>query len=176
MGVSCGGDDVLSAKIFWIAGPWPGRLGIVPRPRGADWLDDDTRAWRDAGIDVVVSLLEPAEEAELDLSRESTSSTASGLEFRSFPISDLGVPKSREAVAELMGDLVAALRASKSVVLHCRQSIGRSGLVAATVLVSGGHSAHAAIDAVRQARGVDVPETHAQRQWIADFAAWLARA
>ena len=54
----------MSAKIFWIPGPWRGRLGIVPRPRGADWLGDKTRAWRETGIDVVVSLLEPDEEAD----------------------------------------------------------------------------------------------------------------
>ena len=53
----------MGTKVYWIAGPWQGRLGIVPRPRGADWLDDETRAWRDVGIDMVVSLLEPAEEA-----------------------------------------------------------------------------------------------------------------
>ena len=50
----------MGTKVYWIAGPWQGRLGIVPRPRGADWLDDETRAWRDVGIDMVVSLLEPA--------------------------------------------------------------------------------------------------------------------
>lgn len=29
----------MAARVFWIAGPWPGRLGIVPRPRGREWLD-----------------------------------------------------------------------------------------------------------------------------------------
>jgi len=57
----------MAAKVFWITGPWQGRLGIVPLPRGADWLDDETRAWREAGINVVVSLLEPDEAEELAL-------------------------------------------------------------------------------------------------------------
>src|SRR5262249_18510247 len=78
----------MAAKVFGITGPWRGRLGIVPRPRGAEWLDDETRSWREAGIDVVVSLLEPAEEAEIALAGESASSAVSGLEFRSFPIPD----------------------------------------------------------------------------------------
>ena len=71
----------MHTKAFWVAGPWRGRLGIVPRPRGTEWLDDETRAWREAGIDVVVSLLEPAEEADLGLASESASATASGLSF-----------------------------------------------------------------------------------------------
>ena len=101
----------MGAKVFWITGPWRGRLGIVPRPRGAEWLDDETRAWREAGIDVVVSLLEPDEEAELALTGESASSAASGLEFRSFPIPDCGVPDSREAAARLVDRIVDALHA-----------------------------------------------------------------
>ncbi len=164
----------MEAKVFWIAGPWQGRLGIVPRPRGADWLDGETRAWREAGIDVFVSLLEPGEEAELALTGESVSSAASGLEFRSFPIPDRGVPNSREAVAQLLAQIVDALGAGKSVALHCRQGIGRSALIAAVALISGGLNADTAIDTVRQSRGVEVPETHSQRQWISDFSSWLA--
>jgi protein-tyrosine phosphatase len=161
-------------NVFWITGPWRGRVGIVPRPRGAEWLDDETRAWREAGIDMVVSLLEPDEEGELALAGESASSAASGLEFRSFPIPDRSVPNSREAVAQLVDQIVAALHAGKSVALHCRQSIGRSAMVAAAALISGGQNAETAIKTIRRCRGLEVPETQAQRQWIADFASWLA--
>lgn len=164
----------MAAKVFWITGPWRGRLGIVPRPRGEDWLDDETRAWREAGIDVVVSLLEPDEAAELALTGESISSAASGLDFRSFPIPDRSVPSSREAVAQLADEIVDALRAGKSVAVHCRQSIGRSALIAAAALISSGQSAETAIDTIRRSRGFEVPETHAQRQWISDFSSWLA--
>ena len=164
----------MGAKVFWIAGPWRGRLGIVPRPRGAEWLDDETRAWREAGIDIVVSLLEPGEEAEFALTDESASSAASGLEFRSFPIPDRSVPNSREAVAKLVDQIVDALHAGKSIALHCRQGIGRSAMVAAAALISQGQNVETAIMTVRRSRGLEVPETHAQRQWISDFSSWLA--
>jgi predicted protein tyrosine phosphatase len=165
----------MAAKIFWIPGPWRGRLGIVPRPRGAEWLNDETRAWREAGIDVVVSLLEPAEEADLDLSGESTSAKASGLGFRALPIPDRGVPNSREAVAALADQLVDALRSGKTVAVHCRQGIGRSAMIVAAALIAGGFDAETAVNAIRQSRGPDVPETPAQRQWISDFSAWRSR-
>ena len=164
----------MGAKVFWITGPWRGRLGIVPRPRGDEWLDDETRAWREAGIDVIVSLLEPGEEAELALVGESASSAASGLEFRSFPIPDRSVPNSREAVAQLTDQLVNALNAGKNVALHCRQGLGRSALIAAAALISGGQDAESAIETIRRSRGLEVPETRAQRQWISDFSSWLA--
>ncbi|PYM92227.1 MAG: tyrosine protein phosphatase [Candidatus Rokuibacteriota bacterium] len=164
----------MAAKVFWIAGPWRGRLGIVPRPRGAEWLDDETRGWREAGIEVIVSLLEPAEETELALARESAASTTSGLEFHSFPIPDRSVPSSREAVAQLVDQIVKALDAGKNVALHCRQGIGRSALIAAAALISGGQDAEGAITTIRRSRGLEVPETRAQRQWISDFSSWLA--
>jgi protein-tyrosine phosphatase len=118
--------------------------------------------------------LEPDEEAELALAGESASSAASGLEFRSFPIPDRSVPNSREAVAQLVEQIVDALHAGKSVALHCRQSIGRSAIVAAAALISDGQNAETAIKTIRRSRGLEVPETHAQRQWISDFSSWLA--
>jgi hypothetical protein len=57
----------MAARVFWIDGAWQGRLAIVPRPRGGDWLEDEIADWRDAGIDVVVSFLEPHEVAEFAL-------------------------------------------------------------------------------------------------------------
>lgn len=38
----------MKPEIHWIPGPWPGRLGILLRPRGGDWLSDEVRMWREA--------------------------------------------------------------------------------------------------------------------------------
>src|SRR5262245_8964792 len=66
--------------------PWLTDLGgvdwdILPRPRGGDWLRDETMAWREAGLDVVVSLLEPEEAAQLVLEDEAAAAAASGIAF-----------------------------------------------------------------------------------------------
>ena len=53
--------------IYQIQGPWRGRLAIVPRPRGGEWLDDDVRALKEQGFDLVVSLLTPDEAIDLGL-------------------------------------------------------------------------------------------------------------
>jgi protein-tyrosine phosphatase len=58
------------------------------------------------------------------------------------------------------------LQRGKSVLVHCRQGIGRSGLVAASLLVLDGEEPRAAIESVSKARGVRVPETADQEQWI----------
>lgn len=41
---------------YWVEGPWPGKLAILPRPRGDEWLRDEIQAWAHAHIDVIVSL------------------------------------------------------------------------------------------------------------------------
>jgi len=164
----------MQATVFWITGPWRGRLGILARPRGGDWLADESTAWREAGIDTVVSLLEPEEEAQLALEGEAAAAAANGIDFRPFPIPDRGVPASRESVAEFASDIVEALEQGKQVAVHCRQGIGRSGMIVAGVLVAAGQSATTALETVRNSRGIDVPETDEQRQWFRDFASWLA--
>ncbi len=163
----------MQAKVFWVAGPWRGRLGILPRPRGGDWLRDETTAWREAGIDLVVSLLEAEEETQLVLEGEAAAAAASGIDFRPFPIPDRGVPASRESVAALAGDIVDALDTGKNVAVHCRQGIGRSGLIVGGVLMAAGKDLGTALKAIKESRGLEVPETEEQRRWLSDFASWL---
>jgi protein-tyrosine phosphatase len=159
----------MRADVYWIPGPWPGRLGIVPRPRGGDWLADDVRSWKEAGFDVIASLLTPGEIAGLDLHDEDALSRAQGLDFHSFPIPDRGVPESWAAAKELLAELERALESGKNVALHCRQGIGRSSLVAASLLVAGGQEPEQAFQAITHVRGLPVPETQAQRSWVEDL-------
>jgi protein-tyrosine phosphatase len=136
-------------------------------------LTDETAAWRSAGIDVVVSLLEPEEEAQLVLEGEAKAAAASGIDFRPFPIPDRGVPASRESVATLANEIVDALETGKNVAVHCRQGIGRSSLIVAGVLVAAGGDVSTALETIQQSRGLAVPETEEQRRWLRDFSLWL---
>jgi protein-tyrosine phosphatase len=156
----------MKADLFWIPGPWRGRLAIAARPRGGDWLDDETGAWRRAGIDVIVSLLEDDEAAELDLDDERLAAENQAISFISFPIPDRGVPASAEAAVSVIGGIEAQLDAGKNVVVHCRQGIGRSGLIASGLLMSSGIKPDEAMQIVSSARGISVPETREQRRWI----------
>lgn len=155
---------------YQIKGPWRGQLAIVPRPRGGEWLEDEVRAWKDEGFDVMVSLLTTGEVSEFDLSREADLSRGQGLQFCEFPIPDLGVPSSMAATQELLDKLNASLAAGKKVAIHCRQGIGRSGLVAASLLAVSGVDAEMAFREVSAARGLPVPETSEQREWVVALA------
>jgi len=164
----------MKANLFWIPGPWRGRLAIASRPRGGDWLDDEASAWRLADVDVVVSLLENEEAAQLNLLHERQAAKNHGINFISFPIPDRGVPASMQEAVLLIARLGTQLEAGKNVAVHCRQGIGRSGLIAAGVLMSSGASAGEAIQIVSSARGIPVPETLAQRQWAEQLLSGLS--
>ncbi len=156
----------MKLDLFWIPGPWQGRLAVAARPRGGDWLQDEVTAWRKAGLGAVVSLLENDEAAQLDLAQEGSAVESAGLRFTSFPIPDRGVPASTRQALSLLGNIAAALEQGQIVAVHCRQGIGRSGLVAASLLVMSGIGVEKAIEVVSAARELTIPETPEQLQWI----------
>jgi protein-tyrosine phosphatase len=156
----------MRGEVHPIRGPWRGQLAILARPRGNDWLSDEIQSWREAGIDVVVSLLTAPENLELGLVDESKVAKNVGINFVSFPISDYSVPASEEAVLELSRNLNDMLSMGKCVGIHCRQSIGRSGLIAACLLVVAGETPADAFEQVIAGRGAPVPDTLEQQNWV----------
>jgi hypothetical protein len=160
----------MKPNIYWIPGPWAGRLAILARPRGNDWLIDEIHGWRDAGVQVVVSLLDPEEEQELGLIDERQLVQAGSLRFISFPIEDYGVPSSEGALHKLIKEVEHLLDHGNTVGIHCRGGIGRSSIVAACVLVKRGQGVKASFEQIEKARGVPVPDTVVQRAWVDDFA------
>src|SRR5260221_4578617 len=115
----------MSGPLPVVDGPWPGKLTVLPRPRGGDWLEDEIRGWKLAGIGAVVSLLTNDEEADLDLTGESELVQRSGMQFLSYPITDFSVPSSRENTAAFVKRLGTILAQGDSVVVHCRGGLGR---------------------------------------------------
>jgi protein-tyrosine phosphatase len=138
-------------------------------------LEDEAREWARLGIDVVVSLLTPGEVDEFDIADEARFCQSNGIGFVNLPVPDRGVPPSREAVLELVSQLDAHLSNGKTVGIHCRQGIGRSGVLAACLLVSSGQSPDSAFERLSASRGRPIPETREQREWVEAFAPQLTR-
>lgn len=160
----------MKTPLYWIRGPWSGRVATAPRPRGGDWLDDEIAAWRAEGISIVVSTLTKNEAAHLDLDREGEVCKTAGIEFHSFPIPDVTAPSSIEQVAKFLGPIERKLADGASMVAHCRMGIGRSSTLAACLLILAGVSAEEAFTRICTARGCTVPDTPEQRRWVEQFA------
>ena len=108
-------------------------------------MRDEISDWKRAGVDTVLSLLEPDEEKDLDLHSERDEAHSQGLEFLAFPIPDRQVPKSEAKLTDILERVNRILASGHNVLVHCRQGVGRSGLVAACLLVTSGMSPGAAV-------------------------------
>jgi protein-tyrosine phosphatase len=116
-----------------------------------------------------VSLLEAGEVEELGLHQEAGLCHDLDMEFIAFPVPDGGVPASTRETMALAEAVVARLDEGKAVAVHCRAGIGRSSLIAACVLVLLGFAPGTAFDLIGNARGVKVPDTEGQRDWVDMF-------
>jgi protein-tyrosine phosphatase len=144
----------------------PNRIAIVARPRGGDWLGDELSALAREGIDVLVSMLTEDESNELGLHGESEECKAAAIEFINLPIPDRSVPLDKDGFLRSVEELAEMVRAGRFLGVHCRASIGRSSVLAASVLVRLGWNPNTAFSAVEAARGCSIPDTPEQRQWV----------
>jgi protein-tyrosine phosphatase len=74
----------------------------------------------------------------------------------------------------LIDHLADCVALGKAVAIHCRAGIGRSALIAACILGRGGADANQAFAKISASRGVVVPDTDAQRDWVAAFNAYTS--
>ena len=159
----------------------PGRLGMTFAPgmktsaRRGRWerdLETDLRVLREEyGADVLVSVIEEHEYGGYGIPELFERDLVGGIEVLRFAIEDLNVPNEAEAeeYEELIRGIVERMRDGKNVIVHCRGGLGRTGTVAACVLVAlGNHSADEAIDAVRAARRGTV-QTEEQEEFVRRF-------
>lgn len=157
------------AEVFWTKEKYPGRIALVPRPRGGDWLEDEATAWANAGLDIIVSMLDVEEKRAFELEREGEFCAANGIEFISFPVTDRSVPDLNQNFLHLTERLKNSLLAGKNIGIHCRQSIGRAPLLAAILMTLFGIEPNEAFRQLSIIRGVKVPETAEQMDWVKRF-------
>jgi ADP-ribosyl-[dinitrogen reductase] hydrolase len=133
-------------------------LGIPVGPWRRD-LDRDLRAMLDWQAQVLVSLIEDHEFELLDVSELPRKAVALGLRWMHLPIAEGCLPDSRfekgwDSVGQELRQLLAE---GGRIVLHGRRGVGRSGTIAARLLVEFGMTPCAAFAAVRQARPGAIP-------------------
>jgi protein-tyrosine phosphatase len=150
------------ARPYWITN----QLAIVPRPQGSELLDDEMSALQEAGIDVVVSMLETEEARKVGLEREAFAAQAKGLKFIHFAVPDGEVPLDIPSFTEFLKDLENLLAEGKRIGVHCFASIGRSSVTSASLLIRSGVPVESAWAQISIARDCSVPGTTKQRDWV----------
>ena len=164
----------------------PGHLGLAMAPgrRESDsgrvlWerdLHGDLRRLRHVHrCDVLVSLLNDTELAEIGIGHLAEAVAVHGIEHHLLPVRDGSVPEPGQLadVLALIDLLREHLLAGRTLVLHCRAGRGRAGMLAAILVASLWELPTDAIARVRRAQPRAV-ETVPQEHYVFDTAfAWF---
>jgi hypothetical protein len=162
---------------YWLL---PGQLlaGEHPGLAGTSALDQRLRDFQAAGIQRFIDLTTPSDPVPAYSPRP----VAGRLTVReSHPITDFGIP-SLDQMAVIARRVEEALLSGERLYLHCKAGIGRTGTVAACLLVDHGFSAQQALALLqRKWQVMDkrhcepfTPETDAQRAFVAAWAQSVA--
>lgn len=169
-------------RIEPVTAPGGGLIGMTFCPGkhqmgglGGHWRRDlvlDLEVIRDWGAVAVVTLMEEHELHRYQVASIGAEVTARGMAWLHLPIVDVNIPDAAfETLWQEAGPrLCAWLRAGERVLLHCRGGLGRTGTIAARLLIELGLPPEEAIRAVRAARQGTI-ETGAQEAYVRSLAA-----
>jgi len=157
-------------SLHWVAGVDPGRLALMARPQGGEWLADDIAALRGAGLIrwCRCSNRPKSVNSTFGTSHRCVNDTASC--FARFPSPTEKHPRPRATCRCCSLELQAELRDGRSVAIHCRAGIRAHG-AGRRVPASSAAGAVQGHLPVAQPRpgGVAVPDTDAQVEWVERF-------
>ena len=143
-----------------------GSLSVMAKPVAGEWIDDEFSGISNYGINRIVSLLERSEAYEVGLKDENIYAEKNQIEFVSYPIPDRGLPESVIEFSKFTKGIYHSAAEGNNIVIHCRVGIGRTGIVAAGVLLHCGFTAVQAFEHISNKRGVSVPDTPEQENWV----------
>ena len=154
-------------QIFRLKTNVPGQAYLMPSPP-AKALNEVSQQLVERDVSLLVSLLADEDIRSLGLQDGLPTVVGRGLELKHFPIVDFGLPEP-VAFRVLVSELCAALEQGTSIAIHCWAGLGRTGMLASCILKGLGHPSEDAMQRVAAARGVTIPDTEVQRQFIHEF-------
>lgn len=114
-----------------------GRPSYPDEPPQAAAVEAGVRAWKEAGVSYVLSLIEDWEVPRRapglfeTLARE-------GIDLQRYPIVDFGVPREEPGFLRVLRDIERRLDAGEGILVHCNAGLGRTAVVLASILKAHG--------------------------------------
>ena len=170
-------SDTHPLQIASVETPGNGMIGMTfcpgkhdPMARTGPWARDsqmDIVAIADWGAVALVTLMESHELDMLGVSGLGDMAVSQGLDWYHLPIRDVSVPSAvfEAQWVEAGETLRTRLLGGQAVVVHCRGGLGRTGIVAARLLIELGEKPIMALQRVRAARPGAV-ETVEQEEYV----------
>ena len=122
------------------------------------------------GAKAIISLIEEHEFIELGVTELPVKTKKAGIEWHHLPIKDASIPteffeKEWSSTGERVHDI---LNSGENIIVFCKGGLGRTGLVAARLLVELGETTENSINRVRLARNGAI-ETLEQLEYVGGF-------
>jgi ADP-ribosyl-[dinitrogen reductase] hydrolase len=145
-------------------------ISMSPGKKNHKWnrdVDLDIQAIVKSNINIIICLLEWTEIREMDIVDYPRKAQHAGLIFYHLPVKDLGCPSLNElkAIEEI---IVKYLLRGFNVLVHCKEGLGRAGLICAACICNFGYTPKEAIELVRNQRKGAI-QTSKQEQCIYQY-------
>ncbi len=147
--------------------PTGARIALCACPGSGSSLEEDLRALQMWGAAGVLSLIEDHEFAAHGVQSLPDRVAALGMRWWHLPIRDRDTPDAQFETkwAEVGGELRELFTQGASIAVHCMGGLGRTGTIAARILVELGAEPGAAVARVREVRPGSI-ETPAQEAFV----------
>jgi protein-tyrosine phosphatase len=162
-------EEVFMLRSVSLPSTVPGRLYLHSMPGRYEPFERTVADIQLRGIAEVICLVS-REEIEVKSPDYARALKSGGTPWRQvmFPIVDYGVPDDLQAYLRLVTQTAASLRSGTNVLAHCGAGIGRTGTLAACVLIALGVPLDEALATVHAAG------SYAERPEQLDLIAWVA--
>ena len=139
---------------------WPlavgnGRLLLTPCPgTQAVMLTESLEQLKESGATAIITLMSAAELTDNHLPDFQQAVAASGLAWFHLPVPDDDLPGEdfNHAWQAIYPQLLQRLRSGEALAIHCKGGSGRTGLIAAKLMLATGYDAEQAIIAIQALR------------------------
>lgn len=142
---------------------------------GKSYLEKEIKDLKAQAVTGLVCLLDEREIRMTGLEDEQKLCEAEGIAFWHFPIPDTQSPKNQVDTHFFILDLLKHYKEKKGLVLHCYGGIGRSGTIALAVLMHLGYDLNEMMRKASVIRGIDVPQTHSQENWLREYKFYIGK-
>ncbi len=147
---------------------------------GESWereLHRDLQVIQDWGAKTIITLMEKHELNMLSVSNLGDRVKKMGIDWRHLPIVDLNVPDENfeHAWARESREIHRSLARGEHILVHCRGGLGRTGVVAAMILMEHGTGASQSVAEVRRAHPGAI-ESRVQNEYVRRYHPYLVQA